>query len=79
MNSSEYEANYKIQKMFTSQRIAVDTPLRDVRFFHTSGIIPLQKESFFFWAGKWRNTNPDSKWGSQIFDENEIRPIIYWS
>jgi hypothetical protein len=76
----EFEVNCQIQKMFVNSQLS-EVPLFEVEFFFKSisGEIfsDTKKQQFFFYQGKWRNTNPESELGAITFEESQIRSIAW--
>lgn len=75
IDPKEFEINYDLQKMFAAGLI-LNVPLYQVDFHTSPGKPPVQQQ-FFFYEGKWRNTESRSQFGAIIFDEHEIRSTVF--
>lgn len=76
--AEEYSVNYDIQKQYAAQEIKPEKE-QNVEFVaYDDRLTHLSHERFFFWDGKWRNTNPNSRFGAVVIDENNIRPVLFY-
>lgn len=74
----EIKINHEIQKKFVDLQLP-ECPLFDVIFFDTANQVPPKQQQFFLWLGKWRNTDPKSKMGFFIFEENAICSKVFYN